>query len=135
MRRMALMAALLAPAGCAASLPAMTPEQQAEATAWRDAVAAKIRSRTYFPRDPNLPPPMMSGATTVRFSVAADGTIYTPQIVRASAEPLYNAAALTIVLSSAPLPPPPAFLLKDSQPMSLVVPIAFTLPPGPMAPR
>jgi protein TonB len=113
----------------------MTPEQQAEVTAWRDVVVTKIRSRTYFPRDPNLPAPMMSGAATVRFSVAANGTIYTPQIVRASAEPLYNAAALTIVLSTAPLPPPPAFLLKNSQPVSLVVPIAFDLPRGPMAPR
>lgn len=70
----------------------------------------------------------MPGVAQVSFSVAGDGTIYTPQVVRSARDPLLDAAALTIVLTSAPLPPPPAFMLEGKRAVTATVPLAFSLP-------
>jgi TonB family protein len=113
----------------------MTPEQQREAAAWRSAVSQRLLARRYFPRDPSRPTPLMSGTATVRFAVSASGAIYTPQVVRSSGEALFDAAALTIVLSASPLPPPPAVLLERDDPVPLQVPMVFVPPGAPPPPR
>ncbi|MFC4168685.1 energy transducer TonB [Teichococcus aestuarii] len=120
--------------GACATSPALTPEQQRELASWSGEVSRKIQSKRYFPHDPTQARPMTSGTVRVRFTVAENGGIYTPQIVSSSREPLFDAAALAIVLSSAPLPPPPAALVARGEPISLQVPITF-IPPDAPRPR
>lgn len=124
MRRALLAAVLTGLAGCA-SPTGITAEQQSELASWRSAVAAKIRSKVYYPYDPAIANPQQSGAVTVRFTVNASGRIYTPQIEQSSRHPIFDAAALTIVLSSSPLPPPPAFLVERSATTSMILPVVF----------
>lgn len=120
----AALAALLALSGCATS-PALTAEQQAELATWTRAAHAKIRANSYYPRDPAVAAPLMEGTARVRISVARDGAVYTPQIERSSGEPLFDAAALAIVLRSAPLPPPPAFMIEEGNVAKVLLPINF----------
>ncbi len=123
-RRMAAAGLLLALAGC--STPgSMTAEEQEAVSTWRRSVSAAIMAKRYFPRDPSRPMPVAGGTALIRFSVGSNGAIYTPQIAGGAGEPLFDAAALTIVLSAAPLPPPPAVLLRDSGYTTLSVPISF----------
>jgi len=131
MRRFVLLACLLALSACATKRP-WTAEQRAQFASWTSEVSQKIRSKSYYPRDPAVASPLAAGSVTVRFTVSESGAIYTPQITRTSHEPLFDTAALTIVLSAAPFPPPPRFLIEQDGPPSLSVPINF-VPPG--APR
>jgi TonB family protein len=131
MRRALLAVTLLALAGCATKSE-LTAEQRAEYDKWVSAVAAKIRSKSYYPRDPSGPNPLTSAAARVRFSVNASGEIYTPQITQGSGYPLFDAAALFIVLAANPLPTPPAFLFQQERTVELHQSIGF-VPPG--APR
>ncbi len=105
----------------------MTVEERDAAFAWRRSVSAAIMAKRYVPRDPSRALAQTNGVVLVRFMVGERGSIYTPQIMRGSGEPLFDAAALTIVLSAAPLPPPPPVLLRDSQYVELSVPIVFDL--------
>jgi TonB family protein len=126
--RRALLAALFAGlAGCA-SPSTMTAEQRTEMNRWLSEVSRKIRSRVYYPRDPAVAAPMLSGSARVHFTVRGDGTIYTPQVVKSSAYPIFDGAALTIVLSAAPLPPPPSFAIQQNGSVTLVQNIVFVPP-------
>lgn len=127
-RRMCLLAALLAVAGCAAP-GEWTPGQRAQLTEWTLAVRETIRSRMYFPRDPGVATPLEAGTAMVRITVDGNGAIYTPQIARSSGYPLFDAAALAIVLSAAPFPPPPAFLVEREGTTTVSLPVRF-VPPG-----
>jgi TonB family protein len=127
MRRAFLAALFAGLAGCA-SPSTMTAEQRAEMNRWVSEVSKKIQSRVYYPRDPAVAAPMLSGTARVQFTVRGDGTIYTPQVVKSSAFPIFDGAALTIVLSAAPLPPPPAFLVQRNGSIPLVQNIVFVPP-------
>lgn len=128
MRRAFLAAAASSLAACASTSSTLTPAQQAESQRWAAAVSAKIRSRIYYPRDPASPQPLTSGTVHVRFSVASSGAIYTPQVMQGSGYPIFDSAALMIVLSASPLPPPPAFLLNADGALSLRQRISFVPP-------
>lgn len=125
-RRMVMAGLLLALAGCAAPSD-MTAEEREAVASWRRSVSMAIAAKRYFPRDPSRVLSQMSGTTTIRFLVGERGAIYTPRIERGSGETLFDAAALTIVLSAAPLPPPPPVLLRDKPYTELILPIAFEL--------
>jgi TonB family protein len=125
-RRMVMAGLLLALAGCATPSD-MTLEDREAVAVWQRSVRVAIAAKSYFPRDPSRALSQMSGVTTIRFLVGERGAIYTPQIQRGSGEPLFDAAALTIVLSAAPLPPPPPVLLRDKPYVEMVAPINFEL--------
>lgn len=128
MRRALLLALPFLLAACATPPAAWTPEQQAEANAWFQEVSARIRSKTYFPRDPNSPLPPDGGRVAVRVTVNARGETFTPQLQQSSGNPLLDGAALTTALAAAPLLPPPAFLLNPRGFVTLTQPINFVVP-------
>ncbi|MFC0409133.1 TonB family protein [Roseomonas elaeocarpi] len=130
-RRAWLLAALTLPAACAASGSPWTAEQRAEMARWSAGVSEKLRSKAYFPRDPERPTPAPEMPAMVRFTFNRAGQIYTPQIERSSGAALFDGAALTAVLATAPLPTPPAFLFQDRETYTMVAPVRFSDRPPP----
>ncbi|MGY4800213.1 energy transducer TonB family protein [Teichococcus aerofrigidensis] len=128
MRRGLIALSLLILAGCAASGP-LTPAQRAELATWHGAVVRKLNEKRYYPRDPDRNPMLVpEGRVLVKFSVHRDGRLYTPRVVEGSGSPLLDAAALTTVLNTSPLPPPPGFALEGGDHLSLQVPIVYRTP-------
>jgi TonB family protein len=128
MRRAILASLLMSVAGCA-SAGMTNAERDAEFRRWAVQASEKIRSKIYYPYDPTTGSPRQSGVVLVRVTVRADGRIYTPQIEKPSGYPLFDAAALAIVFSASPLPPPPSFAVEEKGFATAMVPIIFT-PPG-----
>jgi protein TonB len=126
MRSVLVLLLLLLGAGCATppSNADWTPEQQAEVSAWRAAVAERLHDHGYYPRSRGNPLAPPEGRVTVRFDVFPDGRVGTPQVVQSSGSPLLDGAALTAVLTGAPYPPPPSHALSDGA-VSLTVPMAY----------
>jgi TonB family protein len=87
--------------------------------AWIERVSAHLTKFKYYPRDPEHP----TGAVTVRIDIDRDGRIATPIVTKSSGSPLLDAAALTLVLTANPLPPPP---MPDGQDRAAVLlPVVF----------
>jgi protein TonB len=125
--RLVALSFLLLLMACAGSRGPLTPEQQAERSAWANAVSERLRAAIYHPRDPRQPFVTPEGTVVVEFSMDAQGRPYTPQVQRSSGSPLLDAAALTTVLTAAPFPAPPAFLLNNDKLVTLGVPMNYRM--------
>jgi TonB family protein len=120
---------LLMLGACAA--PVDRVAEQRQASTWIRAVNDALLSKRYFPVDPSRKQPIPPGTANVRFAVARNGAIYTPQIERSAGDALLDSAALMIVMSTSPLPPPPPSMLRPDGTAIINVPINFNLASAP----
>lgn len=68
------------------------------------------------------------GMSVVRFTFQRDGTVIAAAIVQGSGHAVLDQAALATLRRASPLPPPPAGMPGD--PLTLTLPLQFSLQPG-----
>jgi TonB family protein len=88
-------------------------------TTWQKELVAHLDHHKRYPSDRS----QMNAEITVNFVIDRTGHILSSTIVKGSGDPSFDAAALSMLQRSDPVPPPPALIADDG--LSFTLPIFF----------